>query len=129
MTRRSSYRVEPERADPNGQLTEKVQGVTELELESRSSGHATIVVVRGEIDMATAPDVRDVLNELIDAGASRIVLDCRGLDFLDSSGIGVLIAVRKRLGDDGALTLEAPQAHVRKVLELTGVLDHVEIAP
>ena len=59
------------------------------------------LVVRGEIDMATAPKLRDRLNELVDAGATRIVLDCRGLDFLDSSGIGVLIAVRKRLGDDG----------------------------
>jgi anti-sigma B factor antagonist len=106
-----------------------VQGVAELELESRSSGDATIIVVRGEIDMATAPKVRDALNDLVDAGASRIVVDCRGLDFLDSSGIGVLIAVRKRLGDEGALTLEAPQAHVRKVLELTGVVDHVEIVP
>jgi anti-sigma B factor antagonist len=103
--------------------------VAELELESRSSGDTTIVVVRGEIDMATAPKVRDVLTELVDAGASRIVLDCRGLDFLDSSGIGVLIAVRKRLGANGAMTLEAPQPHVRKVLELTGVSDHVEIAP
>jgi hypothetical protein len=37
--------------------------------------------------------------------------------------------VRKRLGDDGALTIESPRAHVRKVLELTGVSDHVEIAP
>jgi anti-sigma B factor antagonist len=106
-----------------------VQGVAELELESRSSGDATIIVVRGEIDMATAPKVRDALNDLVDAGASRIVVDCRGLDFLDSSGIGVLIAVRKRLGDDGVLTLEAPQAHVRKVLELTGVNEHVEIVP
>ena len=103
--------------------------MSQLELESRSSTDAETVVVRGEIDMATAPRLRDVLNGLVDGGASRIVLDCRGLDFLDSSGIGVLIAVRKRLGDDGALTLESPQAHVRKVLELTGVSDHVEIAP
>jgi anti-sigma B factor antagonist len=103
--------------------------VADLELESRSSVDGDSVVVRGEIDMATAPMLRDKLNELFDAGSTRILLDCRGLDFLDSSGIGVLIAVRKRLGDDGALTLEAPQAHVRKVLELTGVIDHVEIAP
>ena len=103
--------------------------MSELELESRSSTDAETVVVRGEIDMATAPKLRDVLNGLVDGGASCIVLDCRRLDFLDSSGIGVLIAVRKRLGDDGVLTLEAPQAHVRKVLELTGVSDHMEIAP
>jgi anti-sigma B factor antagonist len=103
--------------------------VAELELESHSSADGETVVVRGEIDMATAPQLREVLNKLVDGGAARIVLDCRGLDFLDSSGIGVLIAVRKRLGDDGALTIESPRAHVRKVLELTGVSDHVEIAP
>jgi anti-sigma B factor antagonist len=103
--------------------------VADLELESRASADGQAVVVRGEIDMATAPMLRDKLNELVDAGATRIVLDCRGLDFLDSSGIGVLIAVRKRLGDDGALTLESPQAHVRKVLDLTGVSAHMEIVP
>ena len=103
--------------------------MADLELESRSSVDGDSVVVRGEIDMATAPMLRDKLNELVDAGSTRILLDCRGLDFLDSSGIGVLIAVRKRLGDDGALMLESPPAHVRKVLELTGVSAHVEIVP
>jgi anti-sigma B factor antagonist len=101
--------------------------VADLQLESRKTDDGASVTVRGEVDMATAPQLRDTLLELVDAGANRIVLDCRGLDFLDSSGIGVLIAVRKRLGDDGSLTLEAPQAHVRKVLELTGVSEHVSI--
>jgi len=101
--------------------------VADLELESRESDDGALVVVRGEVDVATAPELRDALFALVDGGASRISLDCRGLDFLDSSGIGVLIAVRKRLGDDGSLTLEAPPAHVRKVLELTGVSEHVTI--
>ena len=101
--------------------------MAELELQSRKTDDGASVVVRGEVDMATAPQLRDELLALVDGGASRIALDCRGLDFLDSSGIGVLIAVRKRLGDDGSLTLEAPPAHVRKVLELTGVTEHVTI--
>jgi anti-sigma B factor antagonist len=101
--------------------------VADLELESQATDASASVVVKGEVDMATAPQLRDTLLRLVDGGASDIVLDCRGLDFLDSSGIGVLIAVRKRLGDDGSLTLEAPQAHVRKVLELTGVSEHVTI--
>lgn len=101
--------------------------MADLQLESRESNGRAAVVVRGEVDMATAPQLRDALVALVDGGASRIALDCRGLDFLDSSGIGVLIAVRKRLGDDGSLTLEAPPAHVRKVLELTGVSEHVVI--
>ena len=72
--------------------------MADLEIESRQSADGAAVVVRGEVDMATAAKLRDVLNGLVDAGSTRIVLDCRGLDFLDSSGIGVLIAVRKRLG-------------------------------
>jgi anti-sigma B factor antagonist len=103
--------------------------VADLELESHPAEDCDTVIVRGEIDMATAPQLRDLLNGLVDGGSSRIVLDCRALDFLDSSGIGVLVAVRKRLGDDGALTLESPPAHVRKVLDLTGVSAHVAIVP
>ena len=85
--------------------------MADLVLESRESDEGAAVVVRGEVDMATAPQLRDALVALVDGGATRITLDCRGLEFLDSSGIGVLIAVRKRLGDDGSLTLEAPPAH------------------
>jgi anti-sigma B factor antagonist len=101
--------------------------VTELELESRPTGDGTRVVVRGEVDVATAPQLRDALSALVDAGVTHIALDCRGLDFLDSSGIGVLIALRKRLDTGGSLTLEAPPAHVRKVLELTGVTEYLTI--
>ena len=101
--------------------------MADLQLESRETDDGASVIVRGEVDMATAPQLRDTLLELVEGGATRIALDCRSLDFLDSSGIGVLIAVRKRLGDDGSLTLEAPPAHVRKVLELTGVTEHVII--
>lgn len=101
--------------------------VADLELETRSSEEGGSVVVRGEVDMATAPQLRDTLMGLVDDGATTIAIDCTGLEFLDSSGIGVLIAVRKRLGHDGSLTLQSPPAHVRKVLELTGVTDHVTI--
>ena len=101
--------------------------MADLSLETEQSGDGGTVVVRGEVDMATAPQLRDALTALVDAGARRISVDCRGLEFLDSSGIGVLIAVRRRIGDDGDLVLEAPPAHVRKVLELTGVTEHVTI--
>jgi anti-sigma B factor antagonist len=101
--------------------------VTDLQLESQVTGHAAIVVVRGDVDMATAPQLREALLGLVESGVTELVLDCRELQFLDSSGIGALISVHKILGDDGSLTLEAPLAHVRKVLELTGVSEHVTI--
>jgi anti-sigma B factor antagonist len=103
--------------------------VADLELELTSADLGTVITVRGEVDMATAPQLRDLLKQLIDAGSQRIVLDCRALAFLDSSGIGVLIAARNRLGDDGEIVLDSPPAHVRKVLEITGVASHLSVVP
>ena len=103
--------------------------MADLELESTADGAADVIAVRGEIDMATAPQLRELLDELITAGSRRIVLDCRELAFLDSSGIGVLIAARNRLGDDGEIIVNSPPAHVRKVLEITGVAEHLSVVP
>ena len=103
--------------------------MAQLELEPRTVDTETVVVVRGEIDMATAPQLRELLNALVDSGTTAIVLDCQQLEFLDSSGIGVLVAARSRLGDGGTLTMNSPPPHVRKVLELTGVDQHLAILP
>jgi len=102
--------------------------VSELELErGEAADQELLVAVRGEIDMASAPQLRELLDTAIDAGITRVTLDCRGLEFLDSSGIGVLVAARKRLGEGGELVLDSPPAHVRKVLEITGVGDHLTV--
>jgi anti-sigma B factor antagonist len=85
------------------------------------------VVVHGEIDMATAPQLRDLLDELVSGGSRRIVLDCRDLGFLDSSGIGVLVAARNRMGDGGELVIDSPTPQVLKVLEITGVSEHLSV--
>lgn len=100
-----------------------------LEIDARTEAGTARVVLRGDADMATAPALRQALDELVDAGAREIVLDCQELEFLDSSGIGVLVATRALLGDDGALVLEAPRSNVRKVLEVTGVDRELSIRP
>jgi anti-sigma B factor antagonist len=103
--------------------------VAELDLESLVVGDVATVVVRGEIDVATAPQLRETLHDLVQGGAKQIVLDCQALSFLDSSGIGLLVATRKRLGDDGQLVIDSPPSHVRKVLELTGVTEELSLRP
>lgn len=100
--------------------------VPELELQRHDDGSYSLLV-RGEIDLAVAGRLRELLDEAIDAGATRLVVDCRALEFLDSSGIGVLVAARKRLGPDGELVLESPPAHVRKVLDITGVTGQISV--
>jgi len=103
--------------------------VSELDLESQVNGDVATVIVRGEIDVASAPRLREILHDIVQSDTKRIVLDCHGLQFLDSSGIGLLVATRKRLGDGGELVLDSPPAHVRKVLELTGVADELVVRP
>jgi anti-sigma B factor antagonist len=100
--------------------------VSELELHRGADGDCSITV-RGEIDLANAARLRELLDEAIDTGATRVVVDCRELEFLDSSGIGVLVAARNRLSADGDLVLDSPPAHVRKVLDITGVIGHISV--
>jgi anti-sigma B factor antagonist len=99
------------------------------ELVSQVTGTSARVELHGDVDMATAPELRRVLEELIDGGAEEIVLDCHHLEFLDSSGIGALVAARSRIGAEGVIALEAPRANVRKVLEVTGVDRELSIRP
>ena len=104
--------------------------MTDLQLDRIASSYTSATVkVTGDVDMASAPRLRSTLDELVDSGLSRIVLDCRELSFLDSSGIGVLVAARTRMGDDGELVLDSPPSHVRKVLDITGMGSHLSVVP
>ena len=103
--------------------------MADLELERTSGGGETVITVRGEIDMATAPQLRDLLDDLSRRAPNASCSTVASSTFLDSSGIGVLIAARNRLGDDGAIVLDSPPAHVRKVLEITGVSSHLSVVP
>ncbi len=81
-----------------------------------------VVAVRGEVDIATAPKLREKLVELASQGAQQVVVDLEGVDFLDSTGLGVLIGGMKRLpGLDGDLTLVCTQPRILKVFEITGL--------
>jgi anti-anti-sigma factor len=101
--------------------------LADLELQHSATPAGDTVVVRGEIDMATVPQLRALLDDLVSDGSRRIVLDCRQLAFLDSSGIGVLVATRNRMAADTELVVEAPAPHVLKVLQITGVSEHLSV--
>ena len=81
-----------------------------------------VVAVSGEIDIASAPKLREKLVELASQGAQQVVVDLQEVDFLDSTGLGVLIGGMKRLrGMDGDLTLVCTQPRTLKVFEITGL--------
>jgi anti-anti-sigma factor len=80
------------------------------------------IAVRGEIDLDSAPKLADAIGELIQRGYQRVALDLGAVEFMDSTGIRVLVDMHGRLRDaDGELVLQAASAPVRRVLALTGI--------
>ena len=95
----------------------------DLSLSTRTEGDRTIVVVGGEIDVYTAPRLREKLVDLVADGKYHLVVDMERVDFLDSTGLGVLVGALKRVrsADDGDLRLVCTQPRIRKVFEVTGL--------
>lgn len=84
-----------------------------------------MVTVGGEVDLYTAPQLRDQLIGALEDGARRLFIDMSRVEFCDSTGISVLLSAMKRSrGKGGELELVAPRPAVTKVLEVTG-LDEV----
>jgi len=82
-----------------------------------------MVTVNGEIDVATSPRLRTELTALVARGANDLTIEFGGVTFVDSSGLGVLVAIYKRLREDGKgrIHIVGAQPPVRKVFEITGL--------
>jgi len=94
----------------------------DLRIDVTTSGEWSVVQVGGEVDVATAPRLRERLVDLVNHGRHRLVLDLGAVGFIDSTGLGVLIGVLKRIRTvDGSLRLVLVEPHVRKVFEITGL--------
>jgi anti-sigma B factor antagonist len=95
----------------------------ELGLDVDESHPPYIVLsVKGEVDVYTAPRLREKLVELVSQGKHQIIVDLEGVDFLDSTGLGVLVGGLKRLrSHDGDLGLVCTQHRIMKVFEITGL--------
>ena len=98
--------------------------------DSRLADGGVLLTVAGELDIATVPVVRERLSAIADAGARRLVVDLRGVSFMDSTGLAAFIHAKMRQEDEGAMTLVmAPNSYPRLIFEvagLVGVLDVVE---
>ncbi len=94
----------------------------DLTLETRDVEGRTIVSVGGEIDVYTAPKLRDKITELVAAGTFDIVIDMEAVEFLDSTGLGVLVGGLKKVrAHDGSLHLICNQDRLLKIFRITGL--------
>ena len=93
-----------------------------LVLETNDRGDLTVVSVTGEVDLYTAPSLKERVADLVSSGRNRLAVDLGGVEFMDSTGLGVLIGGLKRCKEaGGTLALVAPREPVIKVLAITGL--------
>jgi anti-sigma B factor antagonist len=86
------------------------------------------ITLTGELDMATAPELNDVLAPLVDDGPEEVVLDLAELSFIDSSGLAVLVTAQNALQEKGRrLVVRSPGRHARRVFEIAGLLEFLSV--
>ena len=102
----------------------------DLSLTTRNEGERTVVEVGGEIDVYTAPKLRETLISLVDNGRYHLVVDLEKVDFLDSTGLGVLVGGLKRVRThDGSMSLVCTSERLMKVFRITGLTKVFDIHP
>ncbi|MFD5363485.1 STAS domain-containing protein [Streptomyces tendae] len=92
-----------------------------LLVEVREEGPSAVVTPAGELDHHTADLLREPLEDCLAKGFNRLVVDCSGLEFCDSTGLNVLLGARlKAEAAGGGVHLVAMQPVVARVFEITG---------
>jgi anti-sigma B factor antagonist len=94
----------------------------ELTMQTEDVDGWIVATVHGDIDLTTAPRLREQVVEIVLGGRPRVVIDLNGVDFVDSTGLGVLVGLLKRSRTHGGdLRLVSTRTSLRKVLELTSL--------
>ena len=92
----------------------------DLDIQVSPRGKASVVTLRGEVDLRSSPQLRQALLELLEKRVSHVVVDLTNVSYMDSSGVGTLVELkRKAERSRGKVTLVGPQPRVRSVFEIT----------
>ena len=99
-----------------------------LDYRVRTAGGITIAELAGELDLASAPALRERLAGLLRPGSGRLVLDLSRVSFCDASGLAVLVGTARRARQlGGFLRLAAVSPQAARVLDLTGLHRHLPV--
>jgi anti-sigma B factor antagonist len=99
-----------------------------ISIESQERDGWDVLAVTGEVDIRTAPQLRERISQLLTAGARRLVLDLEGVDFVDSTALSVMVGAHKQLAKQGGgLVLVCTREPVLRVLAVTGLSKVFEV--
>ncbi len=92
-----------------------------MEIAVSDAGEIKVVRIEGKLDTQTSPDAQAQLMQLIDQGATKIVVNFEKLVYISSAGLRILLAAAKRLkGDSGELRICSLNAVVQEVFDISG---------
>ena len=95
----------------------------DLKIDVGEKNGVVLLKLNGEVDVYTAPKLKSRLVDLVDQGKFKIVVDLEEVDFMDSSGLGVLVGGLKRVrSHDGAIALICTQENILKIFRITGLV-------
>jgi len=99
-----------------------VNSPEEFRLELSHNGNESVVEVYGELDAYTTPQLRKALETTLERAAKRIVVGLGGTSFIDSTGLGAMVAASRRAAARGGeLVIDSPRASVFRILQITGL--------
>ena len=94
----------------------------ELDIATEHSDDSCVLTLSGEVDVYTAPRLKETLVEQVESGCVRIIVDLDEVGFIDSSGLGVLVGGLRRVKEqDGAIRLVCTRENVLKIFRITGL--------
>ncbi|MFZ0032535.1 MAG: STAS domain-containing protein [Candidatus Cybelea sp.] len=94
-----------------------------IDLKTEGGGETLILKLRGSLDLATAPTIRAALGEATEKGNQGLIVDLTQLEFLDSTGLGVLIGAHRRAAErGGSFRLIVKDGPISRLLNITGLI-------
>jgi anti-sigma B factor antagonist len=94
----------------------------DIKVDTRSVGDWTVIDVAGEVDVFTAPKLREAIIGLLGDGKEKLIVNLEDVAFMDSTGLGVLVGGLKRVKErNGELAIAGAQGTVLRVLNVTGL--------
>jgi len=104
--------------------------VVDFDVAVRRDRDGAVVTVSGEIDVYSAPQLRQALVDVISKDARDVTVDLDGVSFMDSSGLGVLVGAWKRIrASEGSLRLVCSRELILKTFRITGLTKVFSIYP
>ncbi|MFZ0091694.1 MAG: STAS domain-containing protein [Solirubrobacteraceae bacterium] len=100
----------------------------QFRVEVHKDGSTAVIVVGGELDLASGPELESELDQVSGAETQMLVIDLRSLRFMDSTGLSILVRAHQRLAAEGCeVALARGSQQVQRLLHLTGVAERLRL--